>query len=84
MVESKSVVLQMITHTLFIEWDFWTLYTALFTSCFTVHNTVHYPLVLFMILFTSCCEVTVHIYGTVHVYGTVHIYYTIHTTNFFL
>ena len=37
MVESKSVVLQMIPHTLFIEWDFWTL----FTSCFTVHGTVH-------------------------------------------
>ena len=41
MVESKSVVLQMIPHTLFIEWDFWTLFTALFTSRFTVHNTVH-------------------------------------------
>ena len=37
MVESKSVVLQMIPHTLFIEWDFWTL----FTSCFTVHGNVH-------------------------------------------
>ena len=31
-------VLQMIPHTLFIEWDFWTL----FTSCFTVHDTAHY------------------------------------------
>ena len=37
MVESKSVVLQMIPHTLFIEWDF----GALFTSCFTVYDTVH-------------------------------------------
>ena len=36
-----------------------------------------------MALFTRCCEVTVHIYGTVHVYGTVHIYGTIHTTSFF-
>ena len=40
MVESKSVVLQMIPHTLFIEWDF-----GLFTHCslgiFTVHDTVH-------------------------------------------
>ena len=52
MVESKSVVLQMIPHTLFIEWDFWMLFTALFvsffllfmtllTSYFTVYNTVH-------------------------------------------
>ena len=45
---------------------------------------------LFMTLFTSRCEVTVHIYdivhvyGTVHVYDTVHIYSTIHTTSFFL
>ena len=45
MVESKSVVLQMIPHTLFIEWDFWT---------------------LFMALFTSRCEVTVHIYDNIH------------------
>ena len=57
MVESKFVVLQMIPHTLFIEWDFWTLFTRrllfmalftsrftvheLFTSRFTVHETVH-------------------------------------------
>ena len=41
MVESKSVVLQMTPHTLFIEWDFWILFTALFTSRFTVHDTVH-------------------------------------------
>ena len=41
MVESKSVVLQMIPHTLFIEWDFWTLFTALFIRRFTVHGTVH-------------------------------------------
>ena len=40
MVKSKSVVLQMIPHTLFIEWDFWTLFTKLFTSV-TVHDTVH-------------------------------------------
>ena len=43
MVESKSVVLQMIPHTLFIEWDFWTLFTALFTDRFTVYGTVHKP-----------------------------------------
>ena len=73
MVESKSVVLQMIPHTLFIEWDFW----ILFTQCSLV-------VLLFMTLFTSRCEVTVHIYGTVHVYGTVHIYGTIHTASFFL
>ena len=42
MVESKFVVLQMIPHTLFIEWDFWILFTALFTSR-----------LLFMTLFTS-------------------------------
>ena len=47
MVESKSVVLQMIPHTLFIEWDFGhcslvvLLFMTLFTSCFTVHDTVH-------------------------------------------
>ena len=72
MVKSKSVVLQMIPHTLFIEWDFG-------------HYSRHCSLavLLFMTLFTSRCEVTVHIYGTVHVYGTVHIYGTIHTTSFF-
>ena len=37
MVESKFVVLQMIPHTLFIKWDF----GALFTSRFTVHDTVY-------------------------------------------
>ena len=37
MVESKSVVFQMIPHTLFIEWDL----GALFTRRFTVHGTVH-------------------------------------------
>ena len=47
MVESKFVVLQMIPHTLFIEWDFGDysqhcslailLFTILFTSRFTVH-----------------------------------------------
>ena len=73
MVESKSIVLQMIPHTLFIEWDFWTLFMALFTSR-----------LLFITLFTSRCEITVHIYGTIHVYGTIHIYGTIHTTSFFL
>ena len=41
MVESKSVVFQMIPHTLFIEWDFWTLFMALFTRRFTVHETIH-------------------------------------------
>ena len=80
MVESKYVVLQMIPHTLFIEWDFWILFMTLFTSRFTVH----YTLVLFMTLFTSRCEVTVYIYGIVHVYRTVHINGTIHMTSFFL
>ena len=47
MVESKFVVLQMIPHTLFIEWDLGALFTSgllfttLFTSRFTVHGTVH-------------------------------------------
>ena len=48
MVESKFVVLQMIPHTLFIEWDFGgycslvvLLFMTLFTSCFTVHDNVH-------------------------------------------
>ena len=57
MVESKSVVFQMIPHTLFIEWDFWTLFTTLFTSRFEV--TVH-------------IYGTIHVYGTVHIYGTIH------------
>ena len=57
MVQSKSIVLQMIPHTLFIEWDFWTLFTTLLTSHFTIHDNVHEPLVLFMTLFTSHCEV---------------------------
>ena len=56
MVESKFFVLQMIPHTLFIEWDFWTL----FTSRFTVHYMFYYSLdvLLFMVLFTS--RFTVH------------------------
>ena len=58
MVESKYLVLQMIPHTLFIEWDFWTL----FTSRFTVHDNVHKVVLLFMALFTS--RFTVH--GNVH------------------
>ena len=43
MVKSKYVVLQMIPHTLFIEWDFghYSLAVLLFTSRFTVHDTVH-------------------------------------------
>ena len=47
MVESKFFVLQMIPHTLFIEWDFGhcslvgLLFMTLFTSVFTVHDTVH-------------------------------------------
>ena len=47
MVESKFVVLQMIPHTLFIEWDFGhcllavLLFMTRFTSRFTVHGTVH-------------------------------------------
>ena len=42
--ESKYVVLQMIPHTLFIEWDFGhcsltdLLFMTMFTSCFTVHE----------------------------------------------
>ena len=69
MVESKFVVLQMIPHTLFIEWDFG-------------HYSWHCSLAI--LLLTNLCEGTVHIYGTIHVYGTVYIYGTIHTTSFFL
>ena len=59
MVESKFVVLQMIPHTLFIEWDFWTLFMALFTSVllftalFTNRFTVHDTVSLVVLLFTS-------------------------------
>ena len=84
MVESKFVVLQMIPHTLFIEWDF-------------EHYSRHCSpaVLLFTELFTSrwhcslaVCEVTVHIYCTVHIYEfftytVLFIYSTIHTTNFF-
>ena len=51
MVESKSVVFQMIPHTLFIEYDFGhysrhcllvvLLFITMFTSRFNVHDTVH-------------------------------------------
>ena len=47
MVESKSVVFQMIPHTLYIEWDFGQcslvvlLFMTLFNSRFTVHDNVH-------------------------------------------
>ena len=50
MVESKFVVLQMIPHTLFIEWGFgyysqhYSLVVSLFMTlllAFTVHDTVH-------------------------------------------
>ena len=58
MVESKSVVLQMIPHTLFIEWDFFGHYSQhcllavlLFTALFTSR-------LLFMTLLTS--RFTVH------------------------
>ena len=52
MVESKFVVLQMILHTLFIEWDFghYSRHCSLAVYCsrhcslaFTVHYTVHLP-----------------------------------------
>ena len=74
MAESKFFVLQMIPHTLFIEWDFGHCLLAV---------------LLFMVLFTSRwhCSLAVMKYcsyiRTVHVYGTVHIYGTIHTTIFF-
>ena len=60
MVESKFVVLQMIPHTLFIEWDFGhcLLVVLLFMTLFT-------SVLLFMVLFTSRwhCSLVV---GTVH------------------
>ena len=85
MIESKFVVFQMIPHTLFIEWDFrhCSLAVSLFMTLLLAVLLYTSRLALFMALFTSRCEVTVHIYGTVHVYGTVHIYGTIHTTSFF-
>ena len=68
MVESKFVVLQMIPHTLFIEWDF--------GHCSLV-------VLLFMVLFTSRWHCSLAVMNTVHIYSTVHIYGTIHTTSFF-
>ena len=63
MVESKFVFLQMIPHTLFIEWDFGhcllavLLFTALFTSG-----------LLFMVLFTSryCSLAVSTVHDTIH------------------
>ena len=60
MVESKFVILQMIPHTLFIEWDFGhcllavLLFMTLFTSLFTV-----------MVQFTSLWHCSLAV-GTVH------------------
>ena len=73
MVESKSIVLQMIPHTLFIEWDFWTLFTghcSLVVLLFMTLSTSHFT---FTTLFTS--HFTVHntvslVVGTVH--DTIH------------
>ena len=61
MVESKSIVFQMIPHTLFIEWDFWILFTALFTSVL-LFTTLFTSVLLFTTLFTSV--------GTIH--DTIH------------
>ena len=52
MIESKSVVLQMIPHTLFIEWNFWTLFMALLTSVL-LFMTMFTSVLLFTTLFTS-------------------------------
>ena len=57
MVESKFVILQMIPHTLFIEWDFG-------------HYSWHCSLAIVKLLFTS--RWTVHVYGNVHIYSTIH------------
>ena len=65
MVESKSVVFQMIPHTLFIEWDFWILFTTLFTIRFTV-----------MTLFTSCLLFTTLFTNRFTVQNTIH-YHTV-------
>ena len=83
MVESKFVVLQMIPHTLFIEWDFG-------------HYSRQCPLVISLFtsrlaLFTSRWHCSIDVVKSLftytalfYIYGTVHIYGTIHTTNFFL
>ena len=57
MVESKFVVLQMIPHTLFIEWDFG-------------HYSWHCSPTVVKLLFTS--RWTVHVYGNVHIYSTIY------------
>ena len=56
MVESKFVVLQMIPHTLFIEWDLGhcLLAVSLFTTLFMALFTRRLP---FMVLFTSRYEI---------------------------
>ena len=88
MVESKSVIFQMIPHTLFIEWDFWTLFITLFTSRL-LFMTLFTSRLLFMTLFTSrfyCsqhCSLAVVLFMTlftsrcevtIHIYDNVHVY----------
>ena len=76
MVESKFVVLQMIPHTLFIEWDFGhcllavLLFRTLFTSRFTVHGTVHQPLKLF----TSRWHCSLAVYKILFTYTVLFMY----------
>ena len=67
MVESKFVVLQMIPHTLFIEWDF-----GYYSRHCSLAVILFMTLLLAVLLYTSrwhcslAVEVTVHIYGTIH------------------
>ena len=90
MVESKFVILQMILHTLFIEWDFGhysrhcslvvllfiTLLLAVLLYTSRWHCSWHCSLAIVKLLFTY--TILFMYYGTVHIYGT------IHTTIFFL
>ena len=77
MVESKFIVLQMIPHTLFIEWDFKHYFTALFTSRW--HCSLVVLKSLFIYMYCSYIYIYIYIYiCTVHIYGTVHM------TSFFL
>ena len=56
MVESKSIVFQMIPHTLFIEWEFWTLFTSRCEVNDHIYGLVH-------------VYVTGRTYGTIHTTG---------------
>ena len=64
MVESKFVVLQMIPHTLFIEWDFG-YYSQHCSLAVLLFMTLLLAILMFMTLFTSRWDCSLAV-GTIH------------------